>query len=68
LPLGAYEVTATLEGFGQQVQRGFELGVGQTLTLTFRLRQAAVSEQIVVTAAAPPSEFNPTAGTTRIDE
>ena len=68
LPLGPYEVTASLEGFAKSVQRGFDLGVGQTLTLSFKLAQAAVSEQIVVTAAAPLIETARTEGATRIDD
>ena len=68
LPLGPYQVSATLEGFASQVQKGFQLQVGQTLTLTFKLSQAGVSEQIVVTAAAPLIETARTEGATRIDE
>ena len=33
LPLGKYDVTATLQGFSTSVMKGFDLGVGQTLTL-----------------------------------
>ena len=68
LPLGPYQVTASLEGFGSQLQKGLQLQVGQTLTLTFKLSQAAVAEQIVVTAAAPLIETARTEGATRIDD
>jgi len=68
LPLGPYQVSATLEGFATQVQKGFNLQVGQTLTVAFKLGQAAVSEQIVVTAAAPLIETARTEGATRIDD
>src|SRR5213593_4369377 len=68
LPLGPYQVTATLEGFGTHVQKGLDLGVGQTLTVPIAMKQAAVSEQIVVTAAAPLIETARTEGATRIDE
>jgi len=68
LPLGPYEVTASLEGFGRQTQKGLQLQVGQTLTLSMKLSQAAVSEQIVVTAAAPLIETARTEGATRIDD
>src|ERR1041385_4260912 len=37
LPLGPYEVTAALEGFAKSAQKGLDLGVGQTLTLSFKL-------------------------------
>ncbi|MEK6376060.1 MAG: carboxypeptidase regulatory-like domain-containing protein [Acidobacteriota bacterium] len=68
LPLGPYEVTASLQGFGRQVQKGFDLAVGQTLTVAIKLKQAAVSEEIVVTAAAPLIETARTEGATRIDQ
>src|SRR6266849_3357988 len=68
LPLGPYQVTATLAGFGTVVQKGFDLGVGQTLTVPITLKPAAVSEQIVVTAAAPLIETARTEGATRIDQ
>jgi len=68
LPLGAYEVTLSLQGFGTRVLKGYELAVGQTLTINSPLRQAAVSEEIVVTAAAPLIETARTEGSTRIDQ
>ncbi len=68
LPLGPYQVSAMLEGFGSYVQKGLDLGVGQTLTVPITLKPAAVSEQIVVTAAAPLIETARTEGATRIDQ
>src|SRR5437899_3867820 len=68
LPLGPYNVTANLEGFSSYVEKGIDLGVGQTLTIPITLKQAAVSEQIVVTAAAPLIETARTEGATRIDQ
>jgi carboxypeptidase family protein/TonB-dependent receptor-like protein len=68
LPLGKYEVTAALEGFGTSVLRGYDLAVGQTLTANMTMKQAAMSEQIVVTAAAPLIETARTEGSTRIDQ
>src|SRR6185436_9128382 len=68
LPLGPYEVRATLEGFSSQVLKGLDLRVGQTLTVEMKLGQAAVSEELVVTAAAPLIETARTEGATRIDE
>ena len=46
LPLGPYQVTATLEGFATYVAKGIDLGLGQTLTVPITLKQAAMSEQI----------------------
>src|SRR5438552_2246193 len=68
LPLGPYTVTATLEGFGTVAEKGLDLGLGQTLTVPITMKQAAVSEQIVVTAAAPLIETARTEGATRIDQ
>jgi Carboxypeptidase regulatory-like domain/TonB-dependent Receptor Plug Domain len=68
LPLGPYQVTAALQGFATVVQKGLDLGVGQTLTVPIALKQAAASEQIVVTAAAPLIETARTEGATRIDQ
>jgi len=68
LPLGPYEVKASLEGFAPQVLRGIDLGVGQTRTLDIRLGQAVTSEEIVVTAEAPLIETARTEGATRLSE
>src|SRR6202165_22515 len=68
LPLGRYQVTATLSGFATTVEKGLDLGVGQTLTVPVTLKQAAMSEQIVVTAAAPLIEAARTEGATRLNE
>jgi hypothetical protein len=68
LPLGKYEVTFALEGFASQVLRGIDLQVGQTIPLLATMSQAAVSEQIVVTAATPLIETERVEGATRIDQ
>src|SRR5687768_14707216 len=68
LPLGAYELTAELEGFARRMLRGYTLNVGQTLTANVSLSQAAVAESIVVTAETPLVETARTEGSTRIDQ
>ena len=68
LPVGPYQITATLQGFATVVQKGLDLGVGQTLTVTITLKQAATAEEIVVTAAPPLIETARTEGSTRIDQ
>jgi Carboxypeptidase regulatory-like domain len=62
LPVGPYQVVASLQGFATVVQRGFDLGVGQTLTAPIALKQAATAEEIVVTAAPPLIETARTEG------
>jgi hypothetical protein len=68
LPLGPYEVRAQLEGFAPQVVKGLDLGVGQTLTIDVTMSQAAVSEEMVITAAAPLIDTARTEGATRLNE
>src|SRR4051812_3361728 len=68
LPLGPYQVTAVLEGFATVVQKGLDLGVGQTRTVNIALKQTTAAEEIVVTAAPPLVETARTEGSTRIDQ
>jgi hypothetical protein len=68
LPLGPYEVKANLEGFAPQTLKGIDLGVGQTRVFDVKLSQAAVSEELVVTAEAPLIETARTEGATRLGE
>jgi hypothetical protein len=68
LPLGPYEVRASLEGFAPQLVRGVDLGVGQTRTVDIRLGQATAAEEIVVTAEAPLIETARTEGAVRLNE
>lgn len=68
LPLGPYEVKASLEGFGGQTLTGIDLGVGQTRVVEMKLSQAAVSESLVVTAEAPLIDTARTEGATRLNE
>src|SRR5947207_2688661 len=68
LPLGPYQVTATLEGFGTSIQKGLDLGLGQTLPVSITMKPAAMSEQIVVTAAAPLIDTARTEGETRFNQ
>ncbi len=68
LPLGPYEVRASLAGFSPQLIKGVDLGVGQTRVVDIKMNQAAVSEELVVTAEAPLIDTARTEGATRIDE
>ena len=52
LPLGPYRVTVALEGFATLVREGFDLAVGQTVTLPLDMKVATAEEQITVTAGA----------------
>ncbi|HVE72412.1 MAG TPA: carboxypeptidase regulatory-like domain-containing protein [Thermoanaerobaculia bacterium] len=68
LPLGPYEVRASLSGFAPQAIKGVQLGVGQTRTIDIKMGQATVSEELVVTAEAPLIETARTEGATRLSE
>ena len=53
LPVGRWNVAATLPGFSRVVQTGLELQIGQTLALTILLEIGQLTEQVVVEARAP---------------
>ena len=53
LPIGAYEVTAALSGFGTAVRRDIQLTIGRTIVLDLTLPLASVQQEVVVTGAAP---------------
>ncbi|HWW60251.1 MAG TPA: TonB-dependent receptor plug domain-containing protein, partial [Thermoanaerobaculia bacterium] len=63
-----YEIRASLEGFQPRVVKGVAVAVGQTITQKIEISQAAVAEEIVVTAAAPLIETARTEGSVRIDQ
>jgi hypothetical protein len=68
LPLGPYRVSVGLEGFATLNREGFELSVGQTVTLPIEMKVAATEEQITVTAGAPLIETSRTEGAVRIGD
>ncbi|HEX7807395.1 MAG TPA: carboxypeptidase regulatory-like domain-containing protein, partial [Thermoanaerobaculia bacterium] len=68
LPLGPYQVKAALDGFATRTVNGVDVGVGQTRVVDITMSQAAVSEELVVTAAAPLIETARTEGATRLGE
>ncbi len=53
LPVGAYEVTAELSGFKQQVRRGISLAVAQEVVLNLTLEVGNVQQQVTITEEAP---------------
>jgi hypothetical protein len=63
LPAGTYTVTADLSGFASVTTRNLELNVSTERTLNVSLKQAAVKEQITVTAQSPLVETTPAIGT-----
>jgi hypothetical protein len=53
LPVGLYDLTAELSGFGTVDRKNIAVNVGQTLTLDVALKVATVAETITVTGEAP---------------
>jgi outer membrane receptor protein involved in Fe transport len=53
LPVGAYDVTAELQGFTTVANKAIAVNVAQTLTLDFTMKVASVAETVNVTGAAP---------------
>ena len=53
IPAGAYEVTATAQGFQKEIQKGLTLTVGSTQRVDFSLKVGSVSQQVEVTGEAP---------------
>lgn len=53
LPVGAYEVTATLSGFQTDVRSGITLTVGRQAVVDFALKIGEVSQTVTVAGEAP---------------
>src|SRR2546426_706959 len=53
LPVGAYEMTAELSGFKQQVRRGINLVVAQEAVVNLTLDVGDIKDQVKVTEEAP---------------
>jgi hypothetical protein len=58
LPVGTYDLTAELAGFTTFEQKGIIVNVGQTLSVDFGLKVAAVAETITVTGESPLIEVS----------
>lgn len=68
LPLGAYDLTAQLQGFAGVRRGGLRLQVGETLTVPIALKVAAVEETVTVTADAPAVEVTRSLSATTVNE
>ena len=53
LPIGAYEITTSLQGFKQETRRGINLVVGQQAVINLTLEVGAAAESVTVTDEAP---------------
>ena len=53
LPVGLYTIKAELAGFGTITKEGVRLGVGESGTLNFALKVAALAENVTVSGESP---------------
>jgi hypothetical protein len=53
LPVGLYDVTAELQGFTTVSKKDIDVNVGQTQTVDFSVKVAALAETVNVTGASP---------------
>ncbi len=53
LPVGTYDITTELQGFGRNERKGIVLSVGQTLSVDITLRVASLQESVTVTGESP---------------
>src|SRR5436309_3170123 len=63
LLIGTYNITAELSGFASLTTRNVEVQVATTRAVNMTMKQAAVAEQITVTAEAPLVATSPAIGT-----
>lgn len=68
LPVGTYEITASLEGFGSTRRPDVKVNIGENLTVDFTLPVASATETITVTAEAPVLEATRTAQASTVTE
>jgi len=68
LPLGAYELSAQLQGFAGVKRSGLRLQVGETLTVPIALKVASVEETVTVTAETPAVEVTRSLSANTINE
>jgi hypothetical protein len=65
---GTYRLTVTASGFKQFIREGFTLTAGQTLRIDANLEVGAVTENVVVTGAAPLLETESAEETTMLPQ
>ena len=68
LPVGSYEVTASLAGFATTRRPGQRLTVGSVLVADLSLKVATTQEEVTVTAEAPLIETSRTAQASSVNE
>ncbi|MBE3123768.1 MAG: TonB-dependent receptor, partial [Planctomycetes bacterium] len=67
LPLGTYELDATLQGFQTVKRTGLRVAFGTTVTIDLVLPIGGVAETVIVSGATPVIDVKTAASTTKID-
>jgi outer membrane receptor protein involved in Fe transport len=68
LPVGTYNVSASLTGFRTIMRENIQTSAGVVTTVDFKLEMGAVEEQITVTAAGPIIDRKASTVETKFDE
>ncbi|MCH7824717.1 MAG: TonB-dependent receptor [Acidobacteria bacterium] len=68
LPLGPYEITASIQGFSTLVREGVSVTVGSSPNIVMQLQVAAVQESLTVTAETPLIETTRPEAATKFSE
>lgn len=53
MPVGTYDITAKIEGFATQIQKGIRLDVGRTVSIDFGMRLSTTGETMEITGETP---------------
>jgi hypothetical protein len=53
LPVGTYDITAQIEGFATQIQKGIRLDVGRTVPIDFGMKLSTTAETMEITGETP---------------
>jgi hypothetical protein len=67
LPLGNYDVTASLAGFQKELRTNIVVSIGGAATVDFRLKLMSIAREMTVTAERPLIETTNTASQTNVD-
>ncbi|MBE3096173.1 MAG: carboxypeptidase regulatory-like domain-containing protein, partial [Planctomycetes bacterium] len=67
LPLGTYELDASLQGFQTVKRTGLRVAFGTTVTIDLVLPIGGVAETVIVSGATPVIDVKTAASTTKID-
>lgn len=53
VPFGTYDITAQIQGFATQIQKGVRLDVGRTVNIDFSMRLSTRAETMEISSEAP---------------